>query len=267
MITVRNGDREIWLADHHARYVPTMEREFAYYHGAVTAYQRWQNGDAVHVVDYSTPATHQVMGFADFSIASPSFLEPFSTAERYGDLLAVRAGEVVWDLGAYVGMATIALAKRGARVVAVEPDVQNFGCLVENVSRAQLRDVTLFPVALTGERGVVGFCADGTCGAALVRIRPQTSIVPVLGITLADLATMTGTVPDAIKLDIEGAEDAVLTSSRGFLAMHRPRLIVEPHRVDGAMNTAPVMDRLTSYGYACRLESQGLHTTPLIVAT
>lgn len=267
MIQILRDRRAIWLADHHDRYRETMTREFDYYHSAVASYPRFLNGEAVAIVDYSTPAKHHLPDFPDFPVATPSFLEPYSTVERYLALLDVTTRDVVWDIGAYVGMATLTFRRVGASVVSIEPDAQNLTCLLANLRTASCH-ATVLPVAVTAERGMVAFCADGTCGAALTAIRPQSTVSTIYGATLSDIEVMTGSVmPTVIKCDIEGAEVEVLRSSVGWLRRMRPRMVIESHRVNGQSNVPEIVDVLSSCGYESRTVSQGLHDSLLIVGT
>lgn len=268
MIEIVKGVHRIWISDAHALYRETMERDFDHYFSAVESIAHPTFGEHVRVVDFTKPALHQIRGFDEFPIMCSSFAEPYATALRYTELAELEAGYCVWDLGAYVGVAAIAFERAlegEGSVIAVEPDPQNFTCLLENTLRRG-STVRLMPAAVADFSGAIAFCADGTMGAALATIvNTRTPAVSVHAFSLHDLSLVTSTYPDVIKMDIEGAELLVLREAREFLTERMPKLIIEPHRVAGTWLTEPIVELLTSYGYVCRLEAQPGQTTPLIV--
>jgi hypothetical protein len=67
-------------------------------------------------------------------------------------------------------------------------------------------------------------------------------------------------------MDIEGAELAVLRKAGKFLRVHQPRLVIEPHIVEGKMSTEEICHILKSYGYVTELLQQGVQNWPLIAA-
>jgi hypothetical protein len=52
-----------------------------------------------------------------------------------------------------------------------------------------------------------------------------------------------------IKCDIEGGEIAIFEDEK-FFSNYQPRIIVEPHFIDGKLSTEKVSKRLESYGYS-----------------
>jgi hypothetical protein len=60
-----------------------------------------------------------------------------------------------------------------------------------------------------------------------------------------------------MKMDIEGSEVQVLTLSREILMKFKPRLIVEPHYINGRLNDKEIMIEMKSIGYKCEVVAQG----------
>jgi hypothetical protein len=86
-------------------------------------------------------------------------------------------------------------------------------------------------------------------------------------ISLEDVFQLSGVSKiDFIKIDIEGAEIEVLKCGAKFLKTYRPKIVVEPHYIDGKMNTETVWNILEQIGYKCELLSQGSMDFPLIYA-
>jgi len=157
----------------------------------------------------------------------------------------VRAGDVVLDCGASVGIFTRAALAAGAqRVVAIEPAAVNLECL-----RRNLRDeiasgrVVLVTKGVWSSEGVLSFVTDlrdpaasgfapsGAQGASQVPVTTIDRIVADLGLARVDF----------IKMDIEGSEREALQGARETLRRLRPRLaIASYHREDDV----PVLARL-----------------------
>jgi FkbM family methyltransferase len=143
---------------------------------------------------------------------------------------SLRDGDVLYDIGANVGdYALIAGAIGGAatRVVAVEPGYANYASLCENVQLNGLGSkIVPLPVVL-GETSRLGSLSyrDTTAGAAIHTMDGSGGAYdqPVLVFTLDDLIQRFGLPsPTLVKLDVDGAEAAVLAGAAETL--RRPEL-------------------------------------------
>jgi hypothetical protein len=142
-------------------------------------------------------------------------------------------GRVVVDVGAYVGDATLAFARSGALVHAVEPSEAFCGFIRRNAEANGFSDsVVVHPVGLA-ERDAVE-----TEGSDTLRFAEG------VGYTLRKLPAEV----DVLKLDCEGAEYYLLADPR-FLGHLAPREIrMEYHR--GSETLLPQLERA---GYAVEL--------------
>jgi FkbM family methyltransferase len=141
------------------------------------------------------------------------------------------AGDVLYDVGANVGAyALIAAAfSRGvAHVVAFEPGYANYSALCDNVLLNGFADsITPLPVVLgeTTRLGTFSY-SETVAGAALQELDAPGAAVykqPVLVHALDDLLEWFALPqPTLIKLDVDGAEAAVLRGARRTL--ERPQL-------------------------------------------
>lgn len=120
----------------------------------------------------------------------------------------VRASEGdVWDVGAAVGLYAIPAAKAtGGTVRAFEPFPTQYRQLEENVGTNGVEArVELYTVALADDRGLRPF---DTGVAALTERDADSSVETWTGDGFADARDLAP--PDVIKIDVEGAEAAVL---------------------------------------------------------
>jgi FkbM family methyltransferase len=170
----------------------------------------------------------------------------------------VRPGDTVWDIGANLGLfsfAAAAMAGPRGHVLAVEPDTDLAGLLRRSAGRDAARSarhapVEVLPVAVAGDLSVGRFhiarrnratshlTGFGTPMTGGVR---STRLVPTL--TLDWLAAHFPA-PAVVKIDVEGAELAVLSGSAQLLATS-PVVICEV----SAQNSEAVSGLLARYGY------------------
>lgn len=168
--------------------------------------------------------------------------------------LTVAPGSVVWDIGANVGLFSLAAAAAAGKdglVLAVEPDSWLVNLLRRSqAANAGLAQVHVLPIAVSDTNGVSRF--------SIARRNRSTNFLDGYGSTQTGGARRvdlvpTGTLdwlagyfplPDVLKIDIEGAELLALAGGHQVLA-HRPKLICE---VAGE-NAEQVRDLLRPHGY------------------
>jgi len=145
-------------------------------------------------------------------------------AERY-----VRPGDVVWDVGANVGLFAFAAAHRAARVLAFEPDPW----------LADLLDRTAewFANVSVIRAAVADYCGTGELHIArrgrgsnflLGQGSSQTGGTRrVTGVKVLTLDSLDQAPPNVLKIDVETGELAVLRGAARLLANSRPTVICE----------------------------------------
>jgi len=148
---------------------------------------------------------------------TPQMYEPPEREELARDIARVGASGrafVFVDIGANVGLFSlfVAATARIARILAIEPEPGNFGRLAFNIAVNPGLPVTPLALALgdaegtafivlnARDRGGTRMAAAGTQGGVEVKCRPLLAVVRDAG--LAGI--------DALKIDVEGAEDKVL---------------------------------------------------------
>lgn len=192
---------------------------------------------------------------------APSFLASFREifVERTLDFPWSGAGPRILDLGANIGLSVIAFKRShpGARITALEPDPNLFQILKQNVHGNGFADVTLVGAAAWSEATRLPFAPDGADGGrALDRSVESTETLRVLDVEAISLPEMLRRETyDYIKMDIEGAERAVLPACAG-LFHGISHLFVEYHGFRGeADGLAPVVAVLEDAGFRLQVHT------------
>ena len=202
------------------------------------------------------------------AIAQPEALRPYSVVERDGvrmafmtpnkltlwrvetlftkepDTIEWIAGfapeHILADIGANVGMYTVWAAKtRGVRVVAFEPEAQNYALLNQNVHANRLdKLVQAYCIAISDSQGLgqlhlselVTGASCHTFGASLDHnSRPRSSAYAQGCVSFSlDALVASGAVPvpTHIKVDVDGIEPKVIAGARATLSDERVKSVL-----------------------------------------
>jgi len=166
--------------------------------------------------------------------------------ERVQEILAreVRAGSVVYDIGAHAGFFSLLssrLAGADGRVLAFEPRAENIERLRRNIAANSAGNVEVVPAAASDRAGEAPFvmhastlegylAADGEISAARVRTE-----------TIDALVAGGMTPPDLMKIDVEGAEAAVIRGAARTIDAYRPLMLIEVHSVEAGRGVAAAL--------------------------
>ncbi len=141
-------------------------------------------------------------------------------------------GSVLWDVGANVGSFSIYAAKRGLRVVAVEPMPHNLLLLTRNIALNAVDDMCeVLPIALSRLDGpaMMSFSSleFGSAGHGFGTVdffrggRRQEAISQfrLAGLSLATaVMAMKLPAPSHLKIDVDGIDDQIVYGAEQFLA-------------------------------------------------
>jgi FkbM family methyltransferase len=167
----------------------------------------------------------------------------------------VNRGDVVVDLGANVGVFTLFAASRaaGVHVHACEPSPRCVEALRRNIEASNLGNVTVHPLAVAAEAGIVQLhmCEENWARNSITDTWTSGQSVKVPAVSLDELIHQCGADRiDLLKVDIEGAEYDVL-SDRNHPSLQRVRRIVcEYHNLDGVRNGAQLARQLSEAGFS-----------------
>jgi len=144
----------------------------------------------------------------------------------------VRPGATVFDVGAHIGYYTLLFSRLvgpEGRVVAFEPSPRNLPVLRWHVARNGCANVQVEAVAVSDETGAARFAAGTGSGTGRLA---ESGTVEVRTIRLDDYVDAGGPMPDVLKIDVEGAELAVLRGAVGVLRDARPAILLSTHGAD-----------------------------------
>jgi FkbM family methyltransferase len=144
---------------------------------------------------------------------------------------AIRPGDVVFDIGAYIGpYALLASRLTGpeGRVYAFEPDPVARGLLARNVEANRAGNVTVVPYAVSDQNGIV-WLRSSQLGNATTSVSVSDGIEQVETVTLRDFCEGNSISPSVMKIDVEGWEAHVLNEQARSVVEQARTTIVEIH--------------------------------------
>lgn len=169
----------------------------------------------------------------------------------------VKPGHTVWDIGANVGLFSVAAAHQATHrgtVVAVEADLWLAGLLRRSAALQSpgSASILVIPAAASDQPGIASFnivqrgrasnyLADREAESENGQDRPVAGgireQVPVFALTLDALLDLGLPAPHVLKIDVEGAEARVLQGANRILAESRPVILCEVWAKNGGHRT------------------------------
>jgi len=161
---------------------------------------------------------------------------------------AIGASPTIMDIGACEGIYALVASALApdSKVLAVEPLPEAFKRLEANVSLNK-KPIYTFEVACSDCDGSVPFYSDGCANStegSLLSSAGRTSTCVVKTRTVSSLLKESGlSSVDLLKIDVEGAEPAVIRGMEDYLASSRPVMLVEVLNDKVAEDLAEIMSR------------------------
>jgi FkbM family methyltransferase len=230
--------------------VPFMIKHFDFYFNTTES----QTDSGCCFLDFSKPNLHRYtksgVGFYFPSVPEDDVMEAYIHWHRPS------VGEVVWDVGAHAGASAYFFSQmvgHSGRVYAFEPDEGNYEYLVRNIDLHGLQNVVPVKMALARQTGKAKFNMDGTMSAGLTDYlvyADNERLREVHTISFADACERLGSIPNFVKMDIEGAEVSVVESCRQFLERHGIHFAIESnHTLNGEPTSRPLERIFLELGY------------------
>lgn len=161
----------------------------------------------------------------------------------------------VLDIGAQSGFYSLLLSRLvgpNGMVFALEPLPANFRILEENVRMNKIQNVTIIREAVSDRSGEIDFEFPHDepsllAGPTVEGDNLGSFLVP--SVSLDDFVRQTGLSIQFIKMDVEGAETAVLRGAVQTLRASHPSMIVELHNDPSQKGPHPAIPLLEELGY------------------
>ena len=176
---------------------------------------------------------------------------------------ANRSEPVIIDGGANIGVSTIYFKKAHpqSRVIAFEPDPEIFKILEQNCKAFGLSGVELIQKALWLSDGFLRFKREGSDAG---RVATTSDDGEVIDVPACRLRPYLNEEVDLLKLDIEGAETAVLQDCADLLSNVR-HLFVEYHSfVDAPQTLRTICELLNDAGFRVHIQSPMSSRQPFV---
>ncbi len=171
----------------------------------------------------------------------------------------LRRGMTFFDVGANAGYYTLLAARAvgpDGLVVAFEPLPENCGAWRRNVRANELPcRCTLIDAAVSTEDGVERFHASGR-SRQQGRLSADGSLT-VRTVSLDQLCSRTGILPDVVKIDVEGGELDVLKGAMDLLTSSQPDLFLALHAEDVATDCLTILSDAGYHSVVIELDEVG----------
>lgn len=193
------------------------------------------------------------ISYADLCTVCPQWDDLFVQQSLRFD--ATHPAPRILDCGANIGLASLYFKRLypQARITAYEADPELHALLVDNLQRNRAGDIEAVQAAVwTGADGV-DFRCEGADSGAIEAFAGDTR-GPTRRVRSVRLHDVIAAEPiDLLKLDIEGAELAVLSDCGEQLRTVRS-LLLDLHELSPRRNTPAVLDLLTAHGFTYSLD-------------
>ena len=219
-----------------------------------------------------TPGTIRVKGWDIEYLDAASFVSAFDNVvvQRTNDFVHPNDHPVILDCGANIGVSVIHYKRQfpNAKILAFEPDKRICDVLRRNLKANGITDVEVIEAAVWTKNGETEFFSEGADAgrvhdqqdeiADLVERSASAQMVKVKTIALGDFLHE---LIDFIKLDIEGAESAVLSECVSGL-MNVASMVVEFHLTTSRPSELGLtMTALSNAGFKVSVNSYGQQIT------
>jgi FkbM family methyltransferase len=221
--------------------------------------------------------TFEVPADMAWAFEGGEFVERDVTA-LFDDLMAETRTGAVYDVGANCGWFAVRAARAGRTVRAFEPVPATAEYAERNLGRIPGADTRVVRAAVADAPGSATIHLYSSSGNNSLHERTLPAGHPLrrtgaIGVSVVRLDDLVGSegfpAPALIKIDVEGAELAVLRGARETLARHRPLVVMEwaeSTSRDAGHARAAIVAELRGAGYvALAITPEGEHVDPDLV--
>jgi FkbM family methyltransferase len=211
---------------------------------------------------WCTPQDHRHVAIANLNFRQ------YESEELDAVMRLAKACSVLYDIGANVGLYSIALAQRfpNSKVISFEPIPSTYHELKRNLELNRTDNVMAYNMGLSDRSSDAPFYFDATVSGAAsgVPLGPEfgpteTVVCPVE--TLDDFVDRTGLRPDFIKCDVEGGELQVFRGGTRTFERSKPMVFTEMLRKWSkrfGYHPNEIIALFQQFGYHCFVLSEGI---------
>lgn len=177
------------------------------------------------------------------------------------DFVPITKDSIVVDVGAHIGSFSIMAAKSAYKVLAFEPEPNNYRMLKKNMERNHLKNMSIFEMAVSGISGyhdIYTYQGGSSADYSLYKrgiTNIKTGRIPTISvediIRREDLPRI-----DFLKLDCEGAEHDILRNISFETAAKILGIAMETHSVPPGFSI-DIPNRLRELGFEVKMSRNG----------
>lgn len=159
-----------------------------------------------------------VIQFRPFALGDSEMIKDVYQHKHY-DFLDLKKGDVVFDVGAHIGSFTLKAARlvqEDGLVVAMEPELENYKILKENINLNNLDNVVPLPIALSDFQGSSRLSLSAGTVAHSLSFPRSNEWQEVEVNTMYGLIEELNLEPDAVKIDAEGVALNILSRAENL---------------------------------------------------
>jgi len=137
----------------------------------------------------------------------------------------------IWDIGAHIGLFSIQVSGMFDKVVAFEPNRENYIYLKENIEKNKIGNINTLNIAVGNKDGESVMFTDPRPGSGIHSLSKDEILKKeekVEIMTIDSLVKLYDT-PDLIKIDVEGAELDIMKGARKTLVDKNIDWLIEVH--------------------------------------
>jgi len=213
-----------WYVRYRTAYAFIGEEAYEIFKSPVTK-EMWR--DAEKQIEKTNTGLYKADKFL-FEGTPPELITSFVIEQyRYEDKVKPERGDIVFDLGAYIGDTSLWFSKLvgpEGKVYSFEPEPTNFKRLMGNIQRNDVKNVIPLQLGLSDQEEEEMVVTSGGGSSTLLKSQEGTSVK----VTTIDNFLKANDLPsvDFIKMDVEGFESHILTGAKETLKEQSPKLAV-----------------------------------------
>ena len=161
----------------------------------------------------------------------------------------VSLNDIIFDIGANIGIYTLIFSKYAKKVYAFEPLPRNYYYLQRTLNINGVENVHIINKAISDRTRTLYFEKGDSWATGSISNEGE---IKISSITLDNFCDSNKISPDFLKIDVEGAEYSVLKGAKNILSKNKPGILIEIHGTDTKIKCFEYLKEL-DYNYFKRI--------------